>query len=86
MNSEDLLLTTQTRVNESTNKDTLLNSEANELPDTLGQQGQGHGPLDTTSNVIKKQSQGNTQRPERDTSEKEFRETSPQGRYVKVCL
>ena len=86
MNSEDLLLTTQTRVNESTNKDTLLNSEANELPDTLGQQGQGHGPFDTTSNVIKKQSQGNTQRPERDTSEKEFRETSPQGRYVKVCL
>ena len=78
MNSEDLLLTTQTRVNESTNKDTLLNSEANELPDTLGQQGQGHvRPLDTTSNVIKKQSQGNTQRPERDTSEKEFRETSP---------
>jgi hypothetical protein len=86
MNSEDLLLTTQTRVNESTNKDTLLNSEANELPDTLGQQVQGHGSLDTTSNVIKKQSQGNTQRPERDTSEKEFRETSPQGRYVKVCL
>ena len=67
------------------NKDPIIVSEANELSsDSLLNQ-QGQGPSDASNVITKKPQQGNTQRPVVvESYNKESRETSPQGRYVKV--
>lgn len=71
---------------ESLNKDPAIFSEANELsPDFLLNQ-QVQGPSDINNAITKKSQQGNTAlRPAlAESDNKESRETSPQGRYVKV--
>ena len=76
----------ETPVIESLNKDPVIFSEANELsPDSLLNQ-QGQGPSDINNVITKKSQQGNTGlRPAlAESDNKESRETSPQGRYVKV--